>query len=217
VKAKRNIASVLQRELRYKPRGVVGVSTVTDPYQPLEARLGLTRMCLEALLAHGFPVSIQTKSNLVLRDMDLVKPGGFDVGVTITTMDEDLARRLEPRASRPEDRVAVLEAFAARKAETWVFLGPIIPKVNDGEESLERVVDVAYKTGSRVTYDKLNLRPWVFKSIAVFMEGVEPGLLSHLPSLLTPSSGYWQRVASTVRAICIKKGVSYEEAFPEST
>jgi len=217
VKAKHNIASVLQRELRYKSRGVVGVSTVTDPYQPLEARLGLTRMCLEALSAYGFPVSIQTKSNLVLRDIDLVRQGSFDVGVTITTMDADLARRLEPRASRPEDRVAVLEAFAARKVETWVFLGPIIPKVNDGKESLERVIDVARKTGSRVIYDKLNLRPWVLKSIAGFMESVEQGLLSLLPSLLTPSSDYWQRVASTVKAICVRKGVSYEEAFPEPT
>jgi len=213
VKAKSNVLDVLSREVKRKPSRVVGVSTVTDPYQPFESRLQLTRRCIEMLSRHNFPVSIQTKSALVLRDLDLIKSDNFDVGVTLTTMDSGLASRLEPRASRPDARANVLEEFASRRVKTWIFLGPIIPYVNDREESLLQVIEVASKTRSRLLFDKLNLRPWVLESIRPFMESECPGVWDHLSELVSRKSDYWLNLSSLVRKMCADKNVLCESAF----
>lgn len=214
VRAKQNIPELLSRELERKPKGVIGLSTITDPYQPLEAKLGLTRRCLEVLSRHEFPVSIQTKSDLVLRDADLVKPGRFDVGVTITTMDEDLARKIEPKSPSPDARAQVVEEFASRGVETWVFLGPIIPEINDDASSIERVIEVARRSGSKLMYDKLNLRAWVLESIAPFLEKERPGLVDRLPSLLAAGSDYWRRISSLIEGLCAERAIRCEPAFP---
>ncbi len=214
VKAKRNLPEVLGRELNRKPRGVVGVSTVTDPYQPAEAKLELTRQCLELLSRRDFPVSIQTKSSLVLRDADLIKQGSFDVGVTITTMDRELAEKIEPRASPPDARASALEGLSSRGVETWVFLGPLIPEVNDGKESIRRVVEVAKRTGSKLIYDKLNLKRWVPERLTPILDRERPGLAERLPARISQRGGRWRATCSTVEVICRELGVRCEPAFP---
>lgn len=217
VKVKQNIAEVLTQEVKRKPRGVVGVSTVSDPYQPLESKTLLTRKCLEILAKHNFPTSIQTKSILVLRDIDILKPKKFDVGVTITTMDRDLAKKLEPKSSPPDARAHVLEELAPRGFEIWVFLGPIIPEINDDKEGIAQVVEVARKTGGKLIYDKLNLKQWVLESLAPFLEQEKPGLAQRLPAILSAKSDYWRKISSTIEAMCKERSVRCEPAFPSST
>jgi DNA repair photolyase len=212
-KAKSNILDVLSHEVKRKPPMVVGVSTVTDPYQPFESRLQLTRRCVEMLSRHRFPISIQTKSALVLRDLDLIKPDSFDVGITLTTMDSSLARRLEPRASLPDARANVLEELASRGVKTWIFLGPIIPYVNDREESISQIIEVASKTKSRLLFDKLNLRPWVLESIRPFMESERPGVWNRLSEMVGGKSEYWLTLSSLIRKICAHRNIPCEPAF----
>lgn len=214
VKAKSNIAEVLSRELQHKAKGTIGLSTVTDPYQPIESRLELTRRCLEALARHDFKVSVQTKSSLVLRDADMISGPKFDVGVTITTMDADLARRLEPRASSPQERQRILERYSEREVETWVFLGPIIPHVNDHPESLKQIVQVTKATNSKLLFDKLNLRPWVLESLTPFLQEEAPQTLGSMHSLLNEKSEYWRRTSARIRSICQDLEVRCEPAFP---
>ena len=214
VRAKSNIVEVLEHEVRRKPKGTVGLSTVTDPYQPLEAKLELTRRCIEILSKHDFPVSIQTKSSLVLRDADLIVPEKFDVGVTITTMDRELASKIEPRASPPDARVQVLDEFSSRGVKTWIFLGPIIPEVNDNADSLRRIIEIAGRTRSRLMYDKLNLKRWVLDRMAPLVEQERPRLASRLPALVSMNSEWWRNTCSTVESICKELGVQYEPAFP---
>ncbi|MEM3402499.1 MAG: radical SAM protein [Candidatus Hadarchaeales archaeon] len=210
---KENIVEVLAREVKKKPRGVVGISTVTDPYQPLEEKLGLTRRCAEILLANGFHVSIQTKSKLVLRDIDLLRPENSDVGVTITTMNRELAKNLEPGSSSPDERAGVLREFSAEGVETWLFLGPIIPEVNDDEIGLREVVSVAAETGSKVIYDKLNLKRWVLHRLSNFLKMERPELIESLPSLVAPGSKRWEEISARVEEICRSLGVKCEPAF----
>lgn len=214
VKAKRNVPEVLARELERKPKGVIGLSTVTDPYQPLESKLQLTRKCLEVLSDHDFPVSIQTKSDLILRDADLIKPEKFDVCVTITTMNRDLAGKIEPKSPSPDARAQVLEEFASRGVETWVFLGPIMPEINDSEESIQQVIEVAKRTRSKLMYDKLNLRRWVSESFVPFLELEKPGLAERLPALVGAKSDYWRGICSMIRKLCEEQSVRCEPAFP---
>jgi DNA repair photolyase len=214
VRTKNNVSEVLARELKHKPKGTIGLSTVTDPYQPLESKTKLTRKCLEILSAHDFPVSIQTKSDLVLRDVDLIRPGKCDVGVTITTMDRELARKIEPTAPSPDARARVLEEFSSKGVQTWIFLGPIIPEINDSKQSLEEIIEVAEKTGSKILYDKLNLRPWVLESVKPFIERERPGLAERLPKLLNPKSDWWRETSETVKKLCAERSVRCELAFP---
>lgn len=210
---KQNIVEVLAREVKRKPTGTVGVSTVTDPYQPLEAKLELTRKCIEVLAQHDFPVSIQTKSKLVLRDVDLMVPEKFDVGVTITTMDRELASRLEPGASSPDERAQVLGEFSSRGVETWLFLGPIIPGLNDSGESLRQVIEIAARTRSKVIYDRLNLKRWVRQRLAPVLAQERPGLAERLSGFMREGS-VWRQICSRVESICRELRVKCEAAFP---
>ena len=128
VDVKINAPEVLRKQLQRAKRGTVWISSVCDPYQPLEAKYELTRRCLKELLEKQFPVNIQTKSKLVLRDMDLLKDfKEIEVGFTITTNDEKIARSFEPGAASVSDRMKALEKLHASGMRTFAFIGPLLP------------------------------------------------------------------------------------------
>jgi len=207
---------ILSRELANKGEGVVGISTVTDPYQPLEAKLQITRRCLEVLSEGPFTVSMQTKSSLILRDLDIIRPGKFEVGVTISTLNARLAAAIEPKASSPDERARVVEECSKRGIKTWVFLGPIIPEVNDAQEGITEIVKLAKKTGSYIIYDKLNLRRWILEVMKPFFDNYKPSVHPKLRSLLHGESDYWRGKAALVEDICAQNGVICESAFPST-
>ena len=127
VDVKINAPGVLRRELRGLRRDQVFLSSASDPYQPVEARYGITRSCLRLLLKHGFPVSILTRSPLVLRDLDILRR--FDrvkVGVSITTVP---VKKLEPGVPPLQRRVDTLKKLARAGIPTWVSLAPVIPGI----------------------------------------------------------------------------------------
>jgi DNA repair photolyase len=216
VKVKTNILEVLKKELRKKPKGVVGISTVTDPYQPLEEKLQITKECLKLLFNHKFPISIQTKSPLVLRDLDIISLfslDSVDVGFTITTMDDWLAKKLEPKAPSSSHRAKALEELSQKNVRTWIFFGPIIPGINDDEENIEKIVMLAKKTHSDLLYDKLNLRSFVMERLKPFLEKENPKLIERLPKLLSNRFDYFKGVEKLIATICEKYEVKFEFAF----
>jgi len=128
VDVKINAPEVLRKQLQRAKRGTVWISSVCDPYQTLEAKYELTRRCLKELLEKQFPVNIQTKSKLVLRDMNLLKDfKEIEVGFTITTNDEKIARSFEPGAASVSDRMKALEKLHASGIRTFAFIGPLLP------------------------------------------------------------------------------------------
>jgi DNA repair photolyase len=128
VDAKVNAPEILRKQLVKAKRGTVWVSSVCDPYQPLEKKYKLTRRCLGELLDRQFPLNLQTKSALVLRDLDLLSQfRDIEVGFTITTDDESVARLFEPMASSVKDRIEALGEIHSQGIKTFVFLGPILP------------------------------------------------------------------------------------------
>ena len=148
-----NAVEQLRRELadkRYKPRAIA-MGTNTDPYQPSERKHKLTRQILEVLLETRHPTTITTKSALVVRDLDILQPmaelGLVRVGLSITSMDAKLSRKLEPRASSPEKRLEALRLLSEAGVPTGVMVAPIIPAINDME--LERIVDAAAAQGAK--------------------------------------------------------------------
>jgi len=201
VVVKENIAEVLAKEIRRKRKGIVGLSTITDAYQSVEAEERLTRRVLEILLENNFPVSIQTKSPLVLRDLELIslKKELVDVGFTITTLDDRIAKVVEPKAPAPDLRVRALEKISAEGIKTWIFLGPIIPGVS--EESFEEIVDVAKATNSLLYYDKYRVKP--------FMSGLAREFAER------SKKTDWKAIALKLKEICKAKGVRFTPGFEE--
>jgi len=148
-----NAAELLRRELadrRYRVKPIA-MGTNTDPYQPAERKHRLTRTILELLLETRHPVTITTKSALVVRDLDILKPmaelGLVRVGLSITSMDHRLSRKMEPRASTPERRLEAIRLLSEAGVPTSVLAAPMIPAINDME--LERILDAAAAQGAR--------------------------------------------------------------------
>ena len=128
VDAKTNAPEVLKKQLERAKRGTVWISSVCDPYQPLEKKYKITQRCLKALAKKQFPVNIQTKSQLALRDLDLFQEfEEIEVGFTITTDDERVAEQFEPQATPVKDRIKALEKIHASGISTYAFIGPILP------------------------------------------------------------------------------------------
>ena len=157
VRVRTNIIEVLQKEIKSKRRGLVGISTITDPYQPMEARYRLSRQAIGLLLANGFRVSIQTKSPLVLRDLDILRgKKGLDAGVSLATPDKEISRLIDRKSPLPDARIRTLRGLSRNGIKTWMFLGPIIPGINDSDESIEALISIASDLKIRVIYDLLN-------------------------------------------------------------
>ncbi len=213
VDVRRNLPNVLARELRSSPPGVVGIGTVTDAYQPLEGRYRLTKYCLEQLLRYEFPVSIQTKSPLILRDIDLV--GAFkeaDVGFSITTLDESLSRVFEPMAPPARSRITALERVTSSGVKTWAFLGPILPGVT--ETDLEQLLELIAATGTKILMaDRLRARPVVWDNLRKAMRN-HPVLEFMHRKALWEEPEYYGRILERIKAKCHEHGLEYREAFP---
>ncbi len=211
VDVKRNLPAVLAKELKRKARGIVGIGTVTDGYQPLEARYHITRYCLEQLVRFDFPVSVQTKSSLVLKDMDLLRRlREAEVGVTITTMAEGDRRRFEPFASPSERRVDTLRRLNEAGIRTWAFVGPILPATT--EASLESLLRSIAEAGTRhVLFDRLRFRPGVFRRTLPAVSG------SALEAALRSSSQdprFFDGVEARLVTFGAQLGLRVEPAFP---
>ncbi len=150
---KEGAATLLEKELaapKYRPR-VIALGANTDPYQPIERQYRVTRSALEVLARARHPVGIVTKSNLILRDLDILAPmaeqGLVKVFVSVTTLDREIARKMEPRAPTPERRLEAIERLAKAKIPVGVMAAPIIPAVNDAE--IEAILARAYQAGAR--------------------------------------------------------------------
>lgn len=146
VEVKRNGPELLEQALRRKrKRCMIGTGAMSDPYQPLEKELRLTRRCLELIDEYGFGLAIQTKSDLILRDLDLLKSISRKtkcvVQITLTTSDEDLCRILEPGVCTTKRRIEVLRILKEEGISTLVWMTPILPFLNDTKENIEGILD----------------------------------------------------------------------------
>jgi DNA repair photolyase len=128
VDLKRNAAVLLERELRRKPPGKVMISSVTDPYQPLEKKYEITRQCLNLLASSSMAVVVLTKSDLIIRDIDLLKRmGSVEAGLTITTDDERVKRIFEPFSPSIARRIEALAKLRKEGIKNYAFIGPLLP------------------------------------------------------------------------------------------
>jgi DNA repair photolyase len=191
---KPDAARLLEAELRnprYECR-VMALGTNTDPYQPVERRLGITRAILDVLAAHRHPVGIVTKSSLVLRDLDILAPMARDglaqVCVSVTTLDPSLARKLEPRAPTPSRRIETIRALAAAGVPVGVMAAPVIPVLTDPE--LESILETASEAGACLAgYVLLRLQHEIKELFREWLVVHAPMKARHVMSLIHDARG----------------------------
>jgi DNA repair photolyase len=150
IEVKINSPDVLLSQLRRSKKDDVFISSITDPYQPIEEKYKITRKILFWLSKFNFPTSILTKSKLILRDMDIIKSFNCEVGFTIMC-NESWRKYLEPNASKIEERIYCLEKFSTLGIKTFIFIGPIIPGITD--ELIENFPEIKV---NKIIVDKLN-------------------------------------------------------------
>lgn len=215
---KQHGAWLLRQELKQvRPGQSIAIGTATDPYQPAERKFGITRALLEEFTRHqGFSLGLVTKSDLILRDIDLLgaiaRHNRLSIHVTITTTRTDLARILEPRAPRPDLRFKAVRKLVEAGIHASVNCAPVLPEITDSVADLEQLVSAAAGArASSVTPIPLFLKPC---SERVFI----PFLQEHFPHLVDSyrrrfanraflPDHYRQRISALVTKLCKKYGV----------
>jgi DNA repair photolyase len=194
VDIKSNAADLLQVEIKKKKRGTVWVSGLCDPYQPLEKKYGITRNCLEILADNDWPVVIQTRSPLVLRDIDILKRARhFEAGLTITTADERVRKLFEPYAPPIKERLDALSELHRAGIKTYAMIAPVLPGAESLAEELNGMVD-------HIIVDRMNYHyaDWVYRKY-----GLEDKL----------SDTYFQSAARAFASACGKYGIDCNVVF----
>ncbi len=220
---KQQAAALLRPELKKVKCGEeIAIGTATDPYQPAERRFEVTRAILEELALHsGLEIGIVTKSNLVTRDTEILRRVGEHnrvfVNVTVTTVDAELARKLEPRAPRPDLRLEAVRQLNLAGVDAGVICAPVLPEITDRPRDLEALVKAASEAGAKYIFaNPLFLKPC---SAAVFL----PFLAEHFPALVDKyrkryesraflPDGYARRLSVLIAAFRQKYGIGDEHA-----
>jgi DNA repair photolyase len=216
---KQHTAELLRRELKkVKPGESIALGTATDPYQPAERRYEITHGILEEFARHrGFELGIVTKSNLIVRDIELLREvqqhNTLSIHITITTLNVELARILEPRAPRPDRRMEAVRELSAAGLDVGVSSSPVLPGITDSPADLEAIVRAAAAAGARHIFaGPLFLKPCSAAIFLPFLEQNFPQLVENYrqryqeSSFLPPS--YGKRIAELISSFRRKYGIA---------
>ena len=204
VNVKKNIPVILSNELKNKKLGIVGISTVTDPYQPIEGKYNLTRFCLEQLLIHDFPVNIQTKSNLVTRDINIIsKFNDIEVMFSIGTINDSERKILEPFSSPIQKRLEAMKKISDTGIKTSVFFGPIYPTIK--KKDLPNILKTFVEFGAKeIMVDKFNLKPGI-------LQALEDKLPENIDVI--KNTYFFKEIYEEINHICSKEKIKAISAF----
>lgn len=182
IRYKENAIELLTKELQGKKvRGTIGFGSMNDPYMPVERKMKLTRKALEVVAYYKFPVHIITKSNLVIRDIDLLTQIAkiyAAISFTITTADDELAKKIEPAAPPPSARFEAIKELGKNGIYTGVTLMPVLPFINDTGQHIKQLVDKAMKSGAKyiIPYFGLTLREGSREYFYTQLDKLFPGI-----------------------------------------
>ena len=215
VDIKINAADILHKQLNKLKPGTILLGTVTDPYQPSEKKYKITRSCLKELVNSNFPVSVQTKSSLILRDMDLIKEiKDIEIGFTITIFDEKIRKFFEPKSSTTEDRFKALYELSNQNIKTFLFFGPVIPYFSDNEDVIDKIFKYATKSSvDNILIDSLNAYPKVWSKVRKLIEKKFPEILSYYKFFYFERNLYKQELITKIKRIAKNYKIPYHFCF----
>ena len=198
---------------KIKPQRYTGkkilLSSVTDPYLPLEKKYQNTRKILAKFVGPCADISILTKSKLVVRDIDLFKKfKNIKVGISINTLDEKFARIIERAASKPQDRLEAIKQIFEAGIQTYIFISPFFPEITDFKAIIEEAVDYS----NNFSFENLNFRPHNVPRIMRVIKENYPNLLGKYKEIQKDPS-YWDMVESKIMNYCEQRKLNYDIKF----
>ncbi|MBI4894915.1 MAG: radical SAM protein [Candidatus Aenigmarchaeota archaeon] len=207
---KLNSHLILRQEIKGLPPGNILMSSVTDPYMPIDAKYELTRKILEEFVksekGRKFHISILTRSTLCLRDIDLFQKLSCEVGFSISTLDIAVQKVFEPYASRAQQRLKALEELKKNKIKTFAFLSPILPYIT--EHDLEKLFEEFSKLSlDHIWVDKLNIKSDNWKYIEAALKKNYPDSVEKWNKVVFGKSGYWKDIRSEINSLSKKYGI----------
>lgn len=221
IEVKINAPELLEHALRRKRKKcMIGTGAMSDPYLHLEKKLRLTRRCLELIDAYGYGLSIQTKSDMILRDLDLLKSINRKtkcvVQMTLTTYDEDLCRILEPQVCTTKRRIEVLNIMKEEGIPTIVWMTPILPFINDTEENIQHLLDECRKAevygimtfGIGVTLRDGD-RQYFYQKLDQHFPGMKERYIKTYGNAYELPVPQEKELVNLLRRECIKAGIEY--------
>jgi DNA repair photolyase len=212
LEVKTNAADVLSKEILKNKSGNILISSVTDPYQSLEKKYKITREILQKLNKNFF-VSILTKSNLVLRDLDLFRKLNCEVGMTITTLDESVSKIFEPNSSPPEERLDALSYIKVSGIKTYIFFGPLLPFMSDVD--LEKTISrFSMAKPDKIYVDKLNIKRKVhWEKIKSVVAVNYPDMVDMWEKVLFSENDYYEKLKQRIVELFQKYDLKYEMCY----
>jgi len=186
------------------------MSSVTDPYNPLERKYKLTRRILEKLIPLQPDLGIQTKSDLVLRDIDLLRQfRSCQVGMTITTTDDNLRKEIEPSTSSVQKRIEALGRLKEAGINTYVFIGPILPFFTEWKEIFCRTKNFT----DSYMFENLNITGTVWSQVKNWLNERHSDLLREYEHIYFTKNNYWDKVEEEIKLFCKEQKVDFRIYF----
>lgn len=227
VEVKMHAPDLLERTLKRKrTRGMIITGAMTDPYIPLEESLQMTRLCLNQIERFDFGITIQTKSDLILRDIEVLdkinRKTKCVVAITITTFDDELCKKLEPNVCPTSRRIEVLKELQKRGIPTIVWLTPILPYINDTEENIRNIVEACADAGVygiMHSYMGMTLREgnreYYYEQLDKLFPGLKERYIEEFGDAYEVVSPNNQKLMQILQQTCEKYGIIYdgEELF----
>ncbi len=218
IEVKINAIELLRKELsRKRKKETVGFGSSSDPYIPIEKKYELTKQALELVYELRFPLFLLTKNSLVLRDVEIIqkisKQNYACVAFTITTADDDLAKKIEPNASPPSERFMAISILAALGINVGIVMMPILPFINDNVENITNIVNKAKQAGASFIYPSFGVtlrdrqRDYFYSKIPNRMQDQYTKRFGNYYSCYSPS---YQKIKKAFIAECRKCGISYD-------
>jgi DNA repair photolyase len=223
VRIKENAIVILERELRSKrKKGIVATGAMSDPYNPFEKTLQLTRSAMALIDRFHFGFSAATKSDLILRDIDLLskisRHSPVLIQLTITTSDDELCRKIEPHASVSSERFRAIQMLSNSGIFTGILLMPILPFLEDSEENIRQIVVMAGDYGARFIYPafgvtlRQNQREWYLNKIGELFPEVKEKTIKTFGNSYYCQSPNAKKLRRIFQEACQQRGILYEMA-----
>ena len=221
VRAKKDALKLIRNDLQSKAkRGVIGTGAMSDPYNPFEAELKLSRHAFELINAFEFGATVVTKSDLITRDIDVLSEikahSPVLAKLTITTADDTLCKRIEPRVCESSKRFAALKQLAQADIPCGVVLMPLLPFINDTEENVQAIVRMAHENGASFIYPyfgvtlRANQREYFFQQLDAFFPGYTNQYCKQFGDRYECTSPHFHKLNTLFQAECKRYRLLYK-------
>ncbi|MFZ7134102.1 MAG: radical SAM protein [Eubacteriales bacterium] len=221
VRVKENALLLIERELKSKrKKGVVGTGAMSDPYNPFEKELKLTREALKLIHRYGFGVSIATKSDLVTRDIDILKKisehSPVLVKVTITIADDLICRKIEPNVAVASDRLTAIKMLNEQGIFAGILLMPVLPFIGDTVENISRIISLAHESEARFIYPafgvtlRQNQRLWYYNKLDKLFPSLKEKYIQQYGNAYQCVSPNAQELWKLFEKECYSRGILYK-------